>query len=189
MAKEAPPDAFGNSAREYELGRPRWPRELIERVVRELELAADATVLDLGAGTGKLTRVLAARYRDVTAVEPLANMRAMLQRVVPGVMALAGSAERIPLGRWVRIFRRRPAEHRDHDRARVGAQQVTGTVRDERSGQPMAAVQVFIPGTGVGALTQNNGRYLLLNVPVGPHQVTAQRTRQRFERAARVQRD
>jgi SAM-dependent methyltransferase len=54
-------------------------------------------VLDLGAGTGKLTRVLAERYRDVTAVEPLANMRAMLERVVPGVTALPGSAERIPL--------------------------------------------------------------------------------------------
>jgi SAM-dependent methyltransferase len=54
-------------------------------------------VLDLGAGTGKLTRVLAERYRDVIAVEPLTNMRAMLERVVPGVTALPGSAERIPL--------------------------------------------------------------------------------------------
>ena len=57
----------------------------------------------------------------------------------------------------------------------LGAQQITGTVRDQRSGQPMAAVQVFIPGTGIGALSQANGRYLLLNVPVGTHQVTAQR--------------
>jgi TonB-linked SusC/RagA family outer membrane protein len=57
----------------------------------------------------------------------------------------------------------------------VGAQQVTGTVRDGRSGQPMAAVQLFIPGTGVGALSQQNGRYLLLNVPAGTHTITAQR--------------
>jgi TonB-linked SusC/RagA family outer membrane protein len=57
----------------------------------------------------------------------------------------------------------------------VDAQQVTGTVRDGRSGQPMAAVQVFIPGTGVGALSQQNGRYLLLNVPAGSHTITAQR--------------
>ena len=62
-----------------------------------MPLDADAVVLDLGAGTGKLTRVLARRYREVTAVEPLTNMRAMLERVVPGVTALAGSAERIPL--------------------------------------------------------------------------------------------
>ena len=42
-------------------------------------------------------RFLSERYRDVTAVEPLENMRAMLERSVPGVIALAGSAERIPL--------------------------------------------------------------------------------------------
>jgi TonB-linked SusC/RagA family outer membrane protein len=57
----------------------------------------------------------------------------------------------------------------------LGAQQITGTVRDQRTGQPMAAVQVFIAGTGIGALTQANGRYLLLNVPVGTHEVSAQR--------------
>ena len=57
----------------------------------------------------------------------------------------------------------------------VGAQQITGTVRDQRTGQPMAAVQVFIQGSGIGALTQQNGRYLLLNVSIGTHQVTAQR--------------
>src|SRR5262245_5677801 len=57
----------------------------------------------------------------------------------------------------------------------VGAQQVTGRVVDQSTGQPMAAVQVFVPGTGVGALSQQSGRYLLLNVPVGTVQVTAQR--------------
>ena len=96
MAKEAPPDAFGNSAREYELGRPRWPRELIERVVRELELAADATVLDLGAGTGKLTRDLVPRFVRVLAVEPDNAMREVLQEVVPEAEALAGNAAAIP---------------------------------------------------------------------------------------------
>jgi TonB-dependent starch-binding outer membrane protein SusC len=59
--------------------------------------------------------------------------------------------------------------------SQVGAQQITGTVRDQRNGQAMAAVQVFIQGSGIGALTQQNGRYLLLNVPVGTHRVTAQR--------------
>ncbi|MSR37170.1 MAG: carboxypeptidase-like regulatory domain-containing protein, partial [Gemmatimonadetes bacterium] len=58
---------------------------------------------------------------------------------------------------------------------RVGAQQVTGRITDQRSGQAMAAVQVSINGTGIGALTQNTGRYLLLNVPLGTHTVTAQR--------------
>src|SRR5262245_4901354 len=57
----------------------------------------------------------------------------------------------------------------------LGAQQVTGRVVDQSTGQPMAAVQVSITGTGVGALSQQSGRYLLLNVPVGTHTVTAQR--------------
>ena len=85
--------SFDRVADEYERTRPTYPPELLE----QLPLDADAAVLDLGAGTGKLTRVLAERYRNVTAVEPLVNMRAMLERVVPGVVALPGSAERIPL--------------------------------------------------------------------------------------------
>lgn len=85
--------SFDSVADEYEQTRPTYPPALLDA----LPLDADAAVLDLGAGTGKLTRVLAARYRDVTAVEPLAKMRAVLERVVPGVTALPGSAERIPL--------------------------------------------------------------------------------------------
>lgn len=85
--------SFDLVAGEYERTRPSYPAELLDR----LPLPDEAEVLDLGAGTGKLTRVLAARYRGVTAVEPLANMRAVLERVVPGVRVLPGSAERIPL--------------------------------------------------------------------------------------------
>ena len=93
MADDRRELSFDLVADEYERTRPSYPPALLDR----LPLGADAAVLDLGAGTGKLTRVLAARYRDVVAVEPLANMRAMLERVVPGVPVLAGSAERIPL--------------------------------------------------------------------------------------------
>lgn len=45
--------------------------------------------------------------------------------------------------------------------------QIVGTVRDAGSLQPLEAAQVYIAGTGVGTLTQANGRYVLLNVPVG----------------------
>jgi ubiquinone/menaquinone biosynthesis C-methylase UbiE len=97
LAKEAPPDAFGNTAREYELGRPEWPEELIDRVAHELGLGADATVLDLGAGTGKLTRDLVPRFSRVIAVEPDDAMLEVLEEVVPEADALVGSADAIPL--------------------------------------------------------------------------------------------
>jgi ubiquinone/menaquinone biosynthesis C-methylase UbiE len=95
--KEAPPDAFGKSAREYELGRAEWPQELVDRVAGDLELGPDATVLDLGAGTGKLTRDLVTRFEGVIAVEPDGAMREVLEEVVPSAKPLAGSGEAIPL--------------------------------------------------------------------------------------------
>lgn len=54
-------------------------------------------MLDLGAGTGKLTRVLVERYSHVIAVEPLDGMREVLERVVPAAESLAGAAESIPV--------------------------------------------------------------------------------------------
>lgn len=80
-------------AGEYEAARPSYPPEILDA----LPLEPSATVLDLGAGTGKLTRVLVERYARVIAVEPLAEMRAILERVVPSAESLAGAAEAIPL--------------------------------------------------------------------------------------------
>lgn len=97
--REAPPDAFGRTAREYELGRPLWPEEQLDRIVAGLGLRPDASVLDLGAGTGKLTRALVPRFERVVAVEPDDAMRAVLQEVVPRAEARRGSAEAIPLER------------------------------------------------------------------------------------------
>jgi ubiquinone/menaquinone biosynthesis C-methylase UbiE len=55
-------------------------------------------VVDLAAGTGKLTRNLIGRFERVIAVEPLAAMRGQLERAVPGAVALDGTAERMPVG-------------------------------------------------------------------------------------------
>jgi ubiquinone/menaquinone biosynthesis C-methylase UbiE len=83
---------FGRVADEYERARPEYPRKAVERAAAELGLGPDATVLDLGAGTGKLTRLLRERFAHVVAVEPDDEMR----RLVPGD-ARGGSAERIPV--------------------------------------------------------------------------------------------
>ena len=63
--------SFDGAARSYERGRPGWPPEAVEIVARRLGLERGAAVLDLAAGTGKLTRLLAGRFASVTAVEPL----------------------------------------------------------------------------------------------------------------------
>jgi len=85
--------SFGAAAGEYERGRPPYPPEAIDWLLP----AGAVQVLDLGAGTGKLTRQLAGSGLDVTAVEPSDGMREQLVRAVPGVRALASTAERIPL--------------------------------------------------------------------------------------------
>lgn len=84
--------SFGRAVAEYEHGRPGWPPEVVDRAAERLGLEASATVLDLGAGTGKLTRVLDERFARVIAVEPDASMRALL-----GSDAVGGTAEAIPL--------------------------------------------------------------------------------------------
>jgi SAM-dependent methyltransferase len=86
--------SFHRAAEEYERGRPGWPVEVLDGI----PVASDAVVLDLGAGTGKLTRVLAGRYAKVIALEPLDELRAILAERVPDAEALPGVAEAIPLG-------------------------------------------------------------------------------------------
>jgi SAM-dependent methyltransferase len=83
-------EGFARSADAYERGRPGYPDAAIRFLVERLPPAA--RVLDLAAGTGKLTRPLLAAGVEVIAVEPVDEMRALL----PGV-ALDGTAEAIPL--------------------------------------------------------------------------------------------
>jgi ubiquinone/menaquinone biosynthesis C-methylase UbiE len=81
----------------YERARPEYPVEAIAWLTERLELRAGRTVLDLGAGTGKLTRALVATGAHVIAVEPGDAMLAELRRVLPQVEAMRGAAEAIPL--------------------------------------------------------------------------------------------
>jgi len=83
---------FADSDR-YERGRPGYPQAAVDAIVAELGLRPGRTVLDLAAGTGKLTRLLVPSGAHVIAVEPVREMREKLADFV----ALAGTAERIPL--------------------------------------------------------------------------------------------
>lgn len=85
--------SFGPVAGAYERARPGYPSE----AVRWLTGEEPCDVVDLGAGTGKLTRSLAALGHRVTAVDPLEEMLAHLAEAVPMGTALVGTAEAIPL--------------------------------------------------------------------------------------------
>jgi SAM-dependent methyltransferase len=85
--------SFGQVAAAYERARPGYPEDAVDWLVGSEPLR----VLDLGAGTGKLTRQLVARGHRVTAVEPSREMLAQLRAEVPAAQAHEGSAEAIPL--------------------------------------------------------------------------------------------
>lgn len=88
---------FSVAAGAYERGRPGYPDEAVAWLVGRLGLRPGRTVLDLAAGTGKLTRQLVETGVEVVAVEPVDEMRAELEAAVSSVRSLAGSAEAIPL--------------------------------------------------------------------------------------------
>ncbi|MGW7448891.1 class I SAM-dependent methyltransferase [Kitasatospora sp. NPDC054795] len=86
--------SFGKAAVAYAEHRPDYARAAVRWA---LETAPGLRVLDLGAGTGKLTATLVALGHDVVAVEPDPAMLAELRGTLPDVRALPGSAEAIPL--------------------------------------------------------------------------------------------
>jgi SAM-dependent methyltransferase len=90
---EARAGSFGAAAAAYERARPSYPEAALDWLLP----AGARRVLDLGAGTGKLSRQLGRRGLDVVAVEPSEGMRAQFSQGLPDIPVLAGSAERIPL--------------------------------------------------------------------------------------------
>jgi SAM-dependent methyltransferase len=86
--------SFGAVADRYARARPGYPAAAVEWL---LEAGPGRDVVDLAAGTGKLTQVLVEAGAAVVAVEPDEGMRAALAGAVPGVEALAGTAEALPL--------------------------------------------------------------------------------------------
>ncbi len=86
--------SFGAVADVYERARPGYP----EAAVLALAGSSPCDVLDLAAGTGKLTRSLVALGHRVTAVDPSPEMLAVIERDLAGVVLRVGTAEKIPLG-------------------------------------------------------------------------------------------
>lgn len=89
--------SFGAAADDYEASRPEYPFEAVAWMLETLPHGA-RRIADVGAGTGKLTRVLAdAPDAEVVAVDPDAEMLAKLRETVPGVPTFVGTAEALPL--------------------------------------------------------------------------------------------
>jgi SAM-dependent methyltransferase len=88
--------SFGAAAAAYSEHRPDYAQAAVRWALEPVSSRQPVRVLDLGAGTGKLTGTLASLGTEVTAVEPDPAMLAELRRVLPAVPALPGSAEQIP---------------------------------------------------------------------------------------------
>jgi SAM-dependent methyltransferase len=97
MALHPLAERFADIALVYERGRPEYPPAVVGAITAELGLSAAAPVLDLAAGTGKLTRALIRAGLDVVAVEPQASLRDVLAAGVGEARVRAGFAEAIPL--------------------------------------------------------------------------------------------
>jgi SAM-dependent methyltransferase len=87
-----------DDAANYEASRPRYDERVVAALAEHLDLAAGVPVLELGAGTGQLSRALVAAGLDLIAVEPLAQTRALLAEAIGSERVRDGRAEAIPLG-------------------------------------------------------------------------------------------
>jgi SAM-dependent methyltransferase len=88
---------FETGAETYERARPEYPAEAVAHLEAATGIATGSRVLDLAAGTGKLTRQLRADGAHCLAVEPSASMREVFRQAVPGVAVSGGTAEMVPV--------------------------------------------------------------------------------------------
>ncbi|GAB3365409.1 class I SAM-dependent methyltransferase [Micromonospora halotolerans] len=163
MVDVIPALSFGAAAAEYDRLRPRYPEEALRWALDGL--AAPARVVDLGAGTGILTRGVLGLGHEVVPVEPDPGMRAQLAAATAGTTALAGSAESVPLpdgsadavlvGQAYHWFDREPAHA---EIARVlrpgGTFAPVWNVRDERVAWVAELTRIAHLGDNAGDVTE-----------------------------------
>lgn len=87
---------FSTQAGAYTQGRPDYPQELSLWLKDTLGVGAEACVVDLGAGTGKFTRLLTPLTEHLTAVEPVQAMREEFEKAFPDTAILDGTAQSLP---------------------------------------------------------------------------------------------
>jgi SAM-dependent methyltransferase len=128
---------FPTVAEAYERGRPEYPPAVVGAIAAELRIAPDVPVLDLAAGTGKLTRALLSAGLNVVAVEPQSSLREILTASVGPERVREGFAEAIPL----------PAES-------VGAVTVADAFHWFRPAEALAEIgRVLRPGGGLAVIS------------------------------------
>ena len=94
---ESAAEGFQAGAAAYERGRPEYPADAVAALAEACRIGPGRDVLDLAAGTGKLTRMLVPTGASLVAVEPVEAMRRAFAERLPGVPVLDGTAEAIPL--------------------------------------------------------------------------------------------
>ncbi|HEY5108159.1 MAG TPA: class I SAM-dependent methyltransferase [Acidimicrobiales bacterium] len=87
---------FATGADLYERARPGYSYDAVDHLLRALSVGPTSRVLDIAAGTGKLTRALVVAGASVVASEPSASMRATFASVLPGTPQVGATAELLP---------------------------------------------------------------------------------------------
>ncbi len=94
---EAAAVGFEAAAATYVAGRPEYPEAALDWLTKDIGLEPGGVVVDLGAGTGKFTKLVARAGASLIAVEPVAAMRDQLRREFPDADVREGRAEALPL--------------------------------------------------------------------------------------------
>ncbi|GAA3761332.1 class I SAM-dependent methyltransferase [Microbacterium kribbense] len=89
--------SFGSAAGVYDAGRPEYPAEAVAWMLEPVRGGVRPRVADVGAGTGKLTRVLTESGAAPVAIDPDPAMLEQLRQAVPGVPTFVGTGEKLPL--------------------------------------------------------------------------------------------